>query len=290
MKSKGNSKTTDEERSGLGSFEDLRFLRAPAAISKEEAWLRLVDRISNSEVAPQVSLIQRIPLRYFSVAATIAIIVVSYYFMAVAGWKTVSTENGQMASVYLPDSSIVYLNSGTTIRFDEDSWNDRRELKLEGEAFFKVKAGSKFSVVTSKSTTSVLGTSFNVYARGQEVRVSCITGKVLVTNRYSGDSKLLLPGYKTRVADNIQVELKKTNVEREAKWVDGKFYFQQENLQQVLEELERQYNIKIVYNSSETRTYTGFFTNKDLPGALDFICIPMQLKYRKINANTIEVY
>lgn len=290
MTRKANSKTQAEEQSGQSPLDDLRFLRAPASISKQEAWLRLVDRISNSEAAPQISLIQRLPLRYLSVAATIAIIVVSYYFIAISGWKTISTENGQMASVYLPDSSIVYLNSGTTIRFNTNSWNDRRQVKLEGEAFFKVKAGSKFSVVTSKSITSVLGTSFNVYARGPEVRVSCITGKVLVTSKYSGDSKLLLPGYKTRVADNVHVELKKTNVQLEAKWVDGKFYFQQEDLQQVLDELERQYNIKILYKSSESRTYTGYFTNKDLQGALDLICIPMQLKYRKINANTIEVY
>jgi len=290
MKRKGNSKTTDEEQNGLVPFDDLRFLRAPASISKEEAWHRLMDRISSMEEFPKTNLFQRLPLRYLSIAATVALIVVSYYFVAVAGWITISTKNGEMASAYLPDSSIVYLNSGTSVKFNIRRWDNTREVKLEGEAFFKVKVGSKFSVITSNSITSVLGTSFNVYARGKEVRVSCITGKVLVTSKYSGDSKLLLPGFKTRVAENTQVELKETNVEREAKWVDGKFYFQQENLREVFEELERQYNINVVYLGEEGRTYTGFFTNKDLQGALDLVCIPMQLHYRKLDAKTIQIY
>ena len=290
MKRKDISRTTDQEQNGLEPFDSLRFLRVPASISKEEAWLRLIDRIPSREEFHRTNLFQRLPLRYLSIAATVALIVVSYYFVAVAGWKTISTKNGEMASAYLPDSSIVYLNSGTTVKFNLRTWGNNREIKLEGEAFFKVKTGSKFSVITSNSITSVLGTSFNVYARGKEVRVSCITGKVLVKSKYSGDYTLLLPGFKTRVAENTQVELKEANLEREAKWVDGKFYFQQENLRGVFEEIERQFNVKVIYSEKEERTYTGFFTNKDLQCALDLVCIPMQLHYRMVDAKTIEIY
>ncbi len=290
MKRKGNSKTTNEDQSGFSPLYDLRFLRVPASTSKEEAWLSLMGRVSCNEKIPSTNLFTILPLRYIAIAATVALVLASYYFIVVAGYHTVSTKNGEMASAYLPDSSIVYLNSGTTIRFNINSWHENREVMLEGEAFFKVKAGSKFSVVTLNSITSVLGTSFNVYARGKEVRVSCITGKVLVTSKYSGDSKLLLPGFRTRVAENMLAELKETNLDHEAKWVDGKFYFQQENLRNVLDELERQYSIKIIYSVNENRTYTGFFTNKDLMAALDLVCIPMQLHYRKLNAQTIQIY
>ena len=195
-----------------------------------------------------------------------------------------------MASAYLPDGSVVYLNSGTTLQYNSRTWAERREVKLEGEAFFKVKRGSTFSVITSKSITSVLGTSFNVYARGAEVRVCCITGKVLVTSTCNGESKLLLPGNVTTVEENTHVELRKANVDLEAKWVDGKFYFQQARIERVLEEMERQYNVEIVYKGGSGRMYTGFFTNKNLLEALDLVCIPMQLHYRKLNSSTIEIY
>lgn len=290
MKRKGSC--IGNKENGLAQNPDfnLRFLRVPASISKEEAWLQLMERLSEKQAAPRISIVHSMPFRILAVAASSIIILVSAYFLLLGGRTTLTTEYGQMTSAYLPDSSVVYLNSGTTLQYNSRTWTGHREVKLEGEALFKVKPGSKFSVITSKSVTSVLGTSFNVYARGAEVRVCCITGKVLVTSKYNGESKLLLPGNATKVIENAHVELRKTNVDLEAKWVDGKFYFQQARIERVFEEMERQYNIKIVYRGGLNRTYSGFFTNTNLPSALDLVCIPMQLHYKKLNANTIEVY
>ncbi len=290
MKRKGNSGSKNQEVRDMALLEGLRYLRVPATISKEEAWLQLMGRLSENKVVTTTGFSYSLTFRVLLAAATIAIFLVSYYFIALSGSITLTTGNGQMVTAYLPDSSIVYLNSGTTIRYHSRHWNDRREVQLEGEAFFKVKAGSRFSVITSESVTSVLGTSFNVYARGNEVKVSCITGKVLVMSKSSGESRLLLPGYKTKVTKGARVEGEKTNIEIEAKWVEGKFYFQQESIGRVLDEIERQYNIKIEYKGNTNRTYTGFFTNTDLPSALDLVCIPMQLRYKRVDAVTIQVY
>ncbi|SDC48568.1 FecR family protein [Williamwhitmania taraxaci] len=290
MKRKENSGPTKEEMREIALFNNLRFLRAPATISKEDAWLQLMGRLSENRTVATTIFTRSLTFRALLAAATIAIFLVSYYFIALSGSITLTTGNGQMVTAYLPDSSVVYLNSGTTIRYNTKHWNDRREIKLEGEAFFKVKAGRRFSVITSESVTSVLGTSFNVYARANEVKVSCITGKVLVMSKSSGESKLLLPGYKTKVLKGARVQREKTNIDLEAKWVEGKFYFQQESIGRVLEEIERQYNIKIEYKGNTNRTYTGFFTNNDLPSALDLVCIPMQLRYKRVNAITIQVY
>ena len=115
------------------------------------------------------------------------------------------TSYGEQRTVELLDGSEVILNSKSKITYDKKSWNQKRELRLVGEAFFKVEKGEKFSVITSNGIVNVLGTEFNVISKKNYFDVICYEGKVSVdTNK---DNYILLPSNGIRVRDNKPLKI-----------------------------------------------------------------------------------
>ncbi|HUW06508.1 MAG TPA: FecR domain-containing protein [Williamwhitmania sp.] len=288
-KSMGFSKPNSDEKYLEMVSTALRRFSVPATRTKEEAWQMLLAKMEERASTPAIQHYRIGKFVAMAAAAIIGLFIVTWFFLN-GDERKISTGFGEMATVYLPDSSVVILNSGTTIWYSPKDWNKERLVKLDGEAFFKVKHGQKFSVVAAKTVTRVLGTTFNVYARGSEVRVSCLTGKVQVTSKISGMTTLLLPGVKTKVNALGKFNTGATSIEKEAAWVEGKFYYQQEGVGRVFDEIERQFNVTIIYNGSRIRSYTGFFTNKNLTDALDLVCIPMQLRYERIDNKTVKIF
>lgn len=187
----------------------------------------------------------------------------------------------------LPDGSKVKLNAETTISFNEDSWNRERIVHLNGLAFFEVKKGSKFSVQTEKGTVAVLGTSFSVNSRDNTFEVICKTGKVEVNSIESKSSVTLFPGDKSLMKNGI-LELKEghDDTPNQITWLEGIYTFENVDLQLVLKELERQFNVNI-YLSDEFKVlkYTGFFRKGNLNDALYSITWPLNLQYN-LQGNT----
>lgn len=98
--------------------------------------------------------------------------------------ETFKTENGEIASLTLPDNSQVTLNAGSQVVYSGNRFNTRRKIQLTGEAYFKVTKGNTFSVVTTEGTVTVLGTTFNVRSRDEKLSVFCYTGKVKVSDPF----------------------------------------------------------------------------------------------------------
>jgi transmembrane sensor len=177
----------------------------------------------------------------------------------------------------LPDGSQIALNAGSRIRYDQNNFGSERKVNLDGEAFFSVVKGSKFVVSTRNGNVTVLGTSFNVYSRDNEFIVTCVTGKVKVT---SDDASIVInPGESSRLSDGKLVSSTVNNTEATTGWIKGEFTYENSPLNQVLGEIERQFNIKFVGGNFDSRYFTGTFTNKDLKNTLDIVCIPMGLTY-----------
>ena len=176
------------------------------------------------------------------------------------------------------------LNAGSQITFSED-WSDDRSLELQGQAFFEVVKGSKFRVATVAGVVEVLGTSFDVYSRDDNFRVSCRTGRVRVS---AGKQTVeIAPGF-TAVLENKRLLVGKFDLS-EADWRNGEFIFRDTPLNEVFLELGRQFNIRIKAQSHEGRIYTGRFSNKNLQEALQLICLPMGLKYRIENDSSVVI-
>jgi ferric-dicitrate binding protein FerR (iron transport regulator) len=190
---------------------------------------------------------------------------------------------GHHMVVMLPDSSKVKLNADSELKYNKVLWAISRKVSLKGEALFEVRRGKDFKVKTGSVATRVLGTTFNIYARNQSVLVSCIEGKVQVKHTKSKQAYILYPEQKIASKKGSLTTPEPAAKPKIASWINGEFLFTNETLENVFNEVERQYNIKIRLNTSGQRLYSGAFKNSNLDEALELICLPMNLTWKKEN-------
>lgn len=222
--------------------------------------------------------------RIWTSAAAVAVICMGIYFSYFqVNTSTFFAHNSELITLQLPDASEVILNSGSEVSYDAEHWNDHRLLTLKGEAYFDVTKGSSFTVNTPKGTITVLGTEFNVKAREHYFEVTCYEG--LVEVRFENQVVQLAAGNGFRAFDNITEP--QTTSEIQPSWVERRSVFKSVPLEEVLEELERQYNIEVVIDAAFNPTLvTTNFTHKNLDTALQAISIPLKLAYQ-IDGNKV---
>ncbi|MFV0592535.1 MAG: FecR family protein [Draconibacterium sp.] len=160
--------------------------------------------------------------------------------------QNVTVPFGAKTNITLPDGSLVWLNSGSTLSFSSE-FEDKRPVVLVGEAFFEVEKSDKpFIVSTNFGDVEVKGTSFNVKAYTEEntLQATLVSGSVLVREKDSKKEVTLEPGQQANLIDE---EITLSNVETELfiSWKDGKLIFRKEYLPAAIKRLERWYNVKI---------------------------------------------
>lgn len=231
-----------------------------------------------------------IPLNFKSflkVAAIFVVLLASLYFLFFNNTKTFATEIAQTETLSLPDNSEVILNAQSQLSFNKKTWKTDRALELDGEAFFRVTKGEKFTVNTDAGAIQVLGTQFNVKERDNYFEVQCYEGSVRVT---SGNNKTVLsPGKTFRMVNGEVFDVKDFKAEIPS-WLAQESSFDEVPLWQVIDELEAQYDIDITTENVDTSVlFTGSFTHTDKTIALKAITIPLKLSY-KIDGKNVKFY
>ncbi len=225
---------------------------------------------------------------FLKIVAVLAVLFVGYKYINSLN-TTVKTEVAQTKNIQLPDESEVLVNAKSTLAFNKKTWDKKRELSLEGEAYFKVTRGKKFRVKTALGEVAVLGTQFNVYARDKKFTVVCYEGLVQVT---LPDTIIKVPaGNNLRVENNKIISFKPTQIQAPLWVVQKESHFENAPLRDVIKELERQYPITVSTKSNRIldKRFTGSFTHKNLETALKTICKPLQLKFT-ISDNQVSIY
>lgn len=260
-------------------------MKTPDKLTKEQAWEKLVARI-NTHPQTEGKEIKWTRWVTWGIAASVVIAMLGYVFVFDA--VRVSTQRGERISYILPDGSEVILNADSKLSFKRIFWTWNRSVDLDGEAFFQVKKGSRFTVKTTSAIITVLGTSFNVFARAERAAVSCFTGKVRVKLK-QGNEVILTKGNSTQIENDTLIPPRVFDESKTAAWRSGEFYFESQPIGIVLAELERQFNITIEYHGDTTRLYTGYFNTKALDNALLMVLKPMSLRYHKSGDKKIIV-
>lgn len=224
---------------------------------------------------------------FYRVAAVLVVMLTSAYFLFFNNIKSFETQIAQTKTVTLPDNSEVILNAASKLTFNEKKWSDKRALTLEGEAYFKVQKGQTFSVNTAAGIVKVLGTQFNVKERKNYFEVNCYEGLVSVT--YNNETIKLPPGKTFRVINGTIENVEDFNAKNPS-WIQQESSFNSIPLDQVIAELERQYDMKIKVEGVDTsKLFTGSFTHTNEKIALQAVTIPLKLSYR-IQGRTIIFY
>jgi len=228
--------------------------------------------------------------RWISYAAAACIGLVAF-FALYNPTTTVDVGNGEHSAYTLPDNSKVNLNAASKITFKVGDFDGDRIVNLEGEAFFEVEKGQSFKVITPNGIVEVLGTSFNVNTRNGQLKVDCRTGKVKVTAKQS--SQILTKGLGTKLNANKSAleDTYETNIDQQIGWMNGNFYLEQITLNEIIAELERQFNIEITCDTTlRSRIGLGNYTFKsgDLETALEEITYPLNAGY-KVNGKNVTI-
>jgi ferric-dicitrate binding protein FerR (iron transport regulator) len=166
-----------------------------------------------------------------------------------AAFNTVTTPKGRQFQVALPDGTKVWLNAASSLRYPTLFSGKERKVEITGEAYFEVAANPAmpFRVQVNKSTDiEVLGTRFNInsYTDEANVNATLLEGSVQVVR--DGEKALLYPGQQAQVSGQIKI-VNNVNVEKVVAWKNGVFDFQDANLEEVMRQLERWYDIEVIY-------------------------------------------
>ena len=200
---------------------------------------------------------------------------------------------GEKKTIHLPDGSLVFLNSNSSISYLKNFKNNR-ELQLTGEAYFEVVKNPEkpFLVKTDKITTRVLGTSFNIEAYKNSItKVSVNTGKVEVDIKEFSEKIFLTKNQQLSFMTGGQAVLSKDNSEDFNAWTRNTIVLNNTSLGDAAKILENWYDIKINFSSKKLKemTISGKFKDEKLSNVLKSIAIVKELEIDFLTKNQILI-
>lgn len=194
--------------------------------------------------------------------------------------ETMEASNGKTLAFTLPDASSVILNSGSNASYRDWNWDNNRTIALNGEAYFRVAKGQKFSVTTSLGTVTVLGTQFNVKARNGRFDVICYEGRVSVG--YNGKQTILTPHQAVTIDEGKKIdEISQDVTANEPEWLNDELAFTHENFKAIIAEIERKYDVTISTEYDSQQNFTGSLPANDLERALKTVALSYHLDIEK---------
>lgn len=212
-------------------------------------------------------------------------------------WNTVTTPRGGQYQLSLPDGSKVWLNAASSLRFPVSFSGDKRMVELEGEAYFEVAASvgkngkRPFIVEVNGMEVEVLGTHFNIMAYGdeQDAKTTLIEGSVKVSNGSS--VAILKPGQQAlTTTGNKETDIrvnKEADIAEAIAWKDGIFQFNRADLQTVMRQIARWYDVEISYEGELLeKRFTGRMSRNmkasEVLSGIEFIGVHFKIEGKKI--------
>ncbi|WP_215222829.1 FecR family protein [Echinicola shivajiensis] len=208
-------------------------------------------------------------------------------------WLTKSINEGEKLSFKLPDQTIVWLNSGSSLRYPESFDSTVRLVELKGEGFFEVSENAEkpFQVLSDDLLTTALGTSFNINNNiPGKVKVALVTGKVSVQPQNDSLAYFLRPGFALDYKkDSHQAKIRSFDHDTELGWKSGKLIFNNSSFHQVIRKLQKWYGVEfeIVGGPGQDWQFKGKFENQTLENVLKSMSNIEDFTYQLNNRNVV---
>jgi len=230
--------------------------------------------------------------------------------------QSVYVPAGNKKKIVLSDSSIVWLNSGSTLQVSEGFGVSNRTVYLEGEGYFEVKTNKNlvFTVKTKEYTVRDIGTIFNIntYTADAKFEAAVIEGKISIEGKFSKNKKIskifltrngvvkinMLASQDANTAENAKEidsmyvkVLKVENLDKYAGWKDNLLVFDEDAFKDISKKLERKYNVTILIQDEKLANYrySGSFNNMpNIQSVLDILKETTPVNYQ-IKGDTITI-
>lgn len=224
---------------------------------------------------------RKVPMMAYWVGAAAAAMILVFLGLFHSGVfaPVTQTATAMQQTVWLPDSSMVVVNSLSRLKANYRLTDGKRQLELEGEAYFRVKKGKAFQVEFPGGKLKVLGTEFNVIAYSPEdVRVDCASGKVQV--ELNDQHITLVKGQGVHLkGQELQgpYTIDQTEIENR---LQGIYVWHQEPLDEIFAYLGNRFGYTVsLAPSLQKRNFSGTFTLNDLQQSLEVLSEAMQINY-----------
>ena len=256
------------------------------AVDTDALWQRIEAEALAGETAPKV---RRLRPLWTGLAVAVAAALLLFFLLRGPGTTTVVAPAGEDLALTLPDQSSLQLNASSEVVYGVH-FAEKRQLQLQGEAFFSVTSGSPFVIETAAGQVEVLGTRFNVYQREEDFRVVCVSGRVRVTPD-EGKAVVLAAGEGVFYAGGKPLAVDAAQLQAETAWREGRYAFEAAPLKEVFGELERQFDLELSWPAGVAgATYTGHFTRGSVEEALHNVCWPMGLDFEVTGEGQYRIF
>lgn len=209
--------------------------------------------------------------------------------------QTLETGNGERAQLTFSDGTVVTLNAASRLQYPKAFKESQRKVKLKGEAYFEVSPNKDrpFVVDAGMAKVEVLGTKFNVraWSGNKEIGVGVREGKVAVDTQAETTQKknrvLLNKGeYASVIKGQGLSEVKKVDIEKHMLWLSGGIYFNNAPFSEVVEQIERSFNVNIEVSDKTLLNvpFTGTFQQAKVREVLDVISASMGINYTRTDS------
>ena len=161
-------------------------------------------------------------------------------------YNTLIVPRGGEFSLELADGTRVWLNAESRLRYPVVFMGEERKVEMEGEVYFEVAKNREkpFIVTVNGVDIRVLGTSFNVSAYQEEVVTTLVEGKVQLKR---GDEQVVLSPNQQAIWSDDKFKVKQVDARNYVLWKEGIFYFEDVDLERILDDMARWYNVNIFY-------------------------------------------
>jgi len=211
-------------------------------------------------------------------------------------YNTLTTEKGRTFHLQLADGTGVWLDALSSVRFPTAFPRDERVVEVTGQAYFEVAKDvhRPFKVKCGNQVVQVLGTHFNINSYNlMDLQTTLVEGSVKVVRKNTAPFILNKPGQQTRADDNdnngIVRLVEDVDVEEVMAWKDGRFQFNGSNVEQIMDQISRWYNLDIVYKDKINETFVADI-RRDLPVSKLLALLEMTKQIRfVIEGNKITV-
>lgn len=212
--------------------------------------------------------------------------------------STYYTENGVKGRIILPDSSIVWLNSGSRITYPDHFDSDKRRVSFEGEGYFDVMRNPQWpmEVVTPKGMkVVVLGTKFHIksYDNDEEEQATLFSGRIDISKSDGTRSlapKVLKPKESLRFTpEGSAVFTASADTTKKVAWKRGELLFEQTPMSEVVKMLERWHGVEVIVEDPVVLSYkfTASFTSESIVQIMELFRFTSPLDY---NIDEQKVY
>ena len=204
--------------------------------------------------------------------------------------KIVAVENGLHI---LPDSSKVWMKKGSSIRYNK-AFNEQRNVWLSGNSLFEVttQKGHPFRVYIEKAMIEVKGTCFDIHQDSKMKKSEIILYKGRINFTPENKEVIEMFPHQKIVYRAEEGEISKENI-KNIDWENGKFYFKELPLIQLIGTINNMYNSHIRLDVDSQQIKSAFTGNiryeESLKEVLQKICYSLDMRLRE-QENELIIY